>query len=95
MYSNKIIKDLLPPHQLIKGNINIPYNNIGELFDTKLQETHEEVKNLDSKRNVSNRLSTYYENDIQWVNSAFYYIHIVYWILSTIDHYVYVYTLCF
>ena len=37
--NNKIIKYLLPPHQLIKGDINIPYQNIGELFDTKSQET--------------------------------------------------------
>jgi predicted RND superfamily exporter protein len=69
------------------GSQLIYRKRIGDLlndYNTKLQETQEEVKNLDSKRNVSNRLSTYYENDIQWVNSAFYYIHIVYWILAVI-----------
>ena len=34
-----IIKDLLPSHQVIKNVINIPYNNIGELFYAKYQET--------------------------------------------------------
>ena len=42
-YNNKIIKGLLPPHQLIKADINIPYKNIGDLFDKKLKETPEKI----------------------------------------------------
>ena len=43
MYNNKIIKNLLPLHQLVKSDINIPYKNIGGLFNTKLQETPDKI----------------------------------------------------
>ena len=43
MYNNRIIKDQLPLHQLIEGDINIPYKNIGALFDSKLQETPDKI----------------------------------------------------
>ena len=36
MYNNKIIKDLLPRHQFVNSDVNMPYKNIGELFDNKL-----------------------------------------------------------
>jgi len=43
MYRNKIVKNQLPPHQLVKSEINIPYKNIGELFNTKFQETPDKI----------------------------------------------------
>ena len=43
MYNNKIIKDLLPRHQFVNSDVNIPYKNIGELFDNKLQEAPDKI----------------------------------------------------
>ena len=42
-YNNKIINSLLPSHQLVNSDINIPYKNIGELFNTKLHETPDKI----------------------------------------------------
>lgn len=38
-----INKNLLPSHQLIKNDINIPYKNLGELFDSKAQQTPDKI----------------------------------------------------
>ena len=43
MYKNKIVKNQLPPHQLVKSEFYIPYKNIGELFNTKFQETPDKI----------------------------------------------------
>ena len=43
MHNNKIIKDLLPRHQFVNSDVNIPYKNIGELFDNKLQEAPDKI----------------------------------------------------
>ena len=43
MYKNKIVKNQLPPHQLVKSEINIPYKNIGELFNIKFQVTPDKI----------------------------------------------------
>ena len=38
-----INKNLLPPHQVIKNDINIPYKNVGELFTTKARKTPDKI----------------------------------------------------
>ena len=43
MYNNKIVKDLLPRHQFVNSDVHIPYKNIGELFDNKLQEAPDKI----------------------------------------------------
>lgn len=40
---NMFTKQGLPPHQLIKSDINILYKNVGELFQTKTQQTPEKL----------------------------------------------------
>ncbi len=68
------------------GSQLIYRNRLGDMINTEnveLQQANKEVKDLDSKRNVANRLTTYYANDIEWVNSVFYYtnLRLFYWIL--------------
>jgi len=43
MNKNKIVKNQFPLHQLVKSEINIPYKNIEELFNTKFQETPNKI----------------------------------------------------
>ena len=53
-------------------------------YNDKLETAQSEVKQLDSDTNISKRLSRYYEKDMEWSSSAFYYIHNLYWILAII-----------
>ena len=88
----KINKNLENIYNSIKRDIDyygsqLTYRRrLGTMLNTQnsnLQNIITEEKNLDSKRNVANRLSTYYANDIEWVNSVFYYtnLRLFYWIL--------------
>ncbi len=68
------------------GSQLIYRSRLGDMMNTqnsKLQNALKEEKDLDSKRNVANRLSTYYANDVEWVNSVFYYtnLRLFYWLL--------------
>lgn len=68
------------------GSQLIYRNRLGDMVNTQnseLQNAIKEEKDLDSKRNVANRLATYYANDVEWVNSVFYYtnLRLFYWIL--------------
>ena len=61
------------------GSQLIYRNRLGDMVNTQnseLQNAIKEEKDLDSKRNVANRLATYYANDVEWVNSVFYYTNL-------------------
>ena len=68
------------------GSQVIYRKRLGDMINSQsgdLQKAEKDIKDLDARRNVANRLSTYYANDIKWVNSIFYItnLRLFYWIL--------------
>jgi hypothetical protein len=69
------------------GSQVIYRKRLGDMINTQttdLQKAKKNIKDLDAKRNIANRLSVYYANDIKWVNSVFYTtsLRLFYWILA-------------
>ncbi len=53
-------------------------------YNQKLIKTEKKIRKLDSKKNVANRLTTYHERDIEWSDTAYWYMRIIYWSLAAI-----------
>jgi len=68
------------------GSQVIYRKRLGDMINSQsgnLQKAEKDIKDLDARRNIANRLSTYYANDIKWVNSVFYStnLRLFYWLL--------------
>jgi hypothetical protein len=53
-------------------------------YNQKLIKTEKKIRKLDSKKNVANRLTTYHERDMEWSDTAYWYMRRIYWSLAAI-----------
>ena len=66
--------------QVFKGRLQTLEND----YNDKISTTSQELSDLNSKTNISNRLTTFYSKDIEWRDFVFKYIWYFYWILTVV-----------
>ena len=72
--------NFIDSQKVFKGRLQTLEND----YNDKISTTSQELSDLNSKTNISNRLTTFYSKDIEWRDFIFKYIWYFYWILTVV-----------